>query len=180
MDAGMLVVRVIAGLLLAAIGTKKLFGWFGGSGLRATGRWFASMGFVPGTAMAAVAGGTETLAGCALVLGLLTPLASAAICGTLVVAMYTHRGGGVWTRNGGFELALLYATCAAGVGLSGAGRYSLDALLDIPMTSSTSAAAIAIGVAVLGSAAMIVLSRVLPRAGISSAAAEPAPAAPSV
>ena len=59
MDAGLLLARVVFGLLMAAHGTQKLFGWFGGYGLAGTGGFFESLGFRPGRLFAAAAGGTE-------------------------------------------------------------------------------------------------------------------------
>ena len=38
-----LVLRVPVGLVLAAHGAQKLFGWFGGYGLEGTGQWLASI-----------------------------------------------------------------------------------------------------------------------------------------
>ena len=49
MDAGLLIARMVFGLLMAAHGSQKLFGWFGGYGLAGTGGFFESLGFRPGT-----------------------------------------------------------------------------------------------------------------------------------
>ena len=59
MDAGLLLARMVLGLLMAAHGTQKLFGWFGGYGLAGTGGFFESLGFRPGRLFAAAAGFTE-------------------------------------------------------------------------------------------------------------------------
>ncbi len=48
MDTGLLIARVVFGLLMAAHGTQKLFGWFGGYGIAGTGGFFESLGFRPG------------------------------------------------------------------------------------------------------------------------------------
>ena len=37
MDEGLLIGRVVLGLLMAGHGAQKLFGWFGGYGLNGTG-----------------------------------------------------------------------------------------------------------------------------------------------
>jgi putative oxidoreductase len=47
-------VRVAAGVIFAAHGAQKLFGWFGGYGLEGTGGWMASIGLEPGVLMAAL------------------------------------------------------------------------------------------------------------------------------
>ncbi|GHB12757.1 hypothetical protein GCM10007159_38800 [Modicisalibacter luteus] len=75
-----LVLRVPVGLILAAHGAQKLFGWFGGYGLEGTGQWMASVGLGPGYLMALLAGSAEFFGGLALVLGLLTrPSGSAGV-----------------------------------------------------------------------------------------------------
>ena len=51
-----LVLRVPVGLTLAAHGSQKLFGMFGGYGLEGTGQWMASLGLEPGYLMALLAG----------------------------------------------------------------------------------------------------------------------------
>ncbi|MBO9317954.1 MAG: DoxX family protein, partial [Chloroflexus sp.] len=44
MDVGLLILQVVIGLLMMGHGAQKLFGWFGGQGLRATTDWLAGMG----------------------------------------------------------------------------------------------------------------------------------------
>jgi putative oxidoreductase len=48
MDAGLLIARSVFGLLMAAHGAQKLFGWFGGHGLTAVSGFFETLGFRPG------------------------------------------------------------------------------------------------------------------------------------
>ena len=59
MDTGLLIARVVFGLLMAAHGTQKLFGWFGGYGLAGTAGFFEQLGFRPGRLFAGAAAGTE-------------------------------------------------------------------------------------------------------------------------
>src|SRR6266571_698314 len=77
MDIGLLLLRLAVGLTLAAHGTQKLFGWFGGPGLDAVGQFFVMLGFLPGRRNALMAGLAETGGGVLLALGFLTPLAAA-------------------------------------------------------------------------------------------------------
>ena len=63
MSIALLIVRLILGLGLAAHGTQKLFGWFGGHGLDGTGGFFENLGFRPGKMFALMAGLGETAGG---------------------------------------------------------------------------------------------------------------------
>lgn len=146
MDLGLLVLRLLVGLLVAGHGSQKLFGLFGGGGLAGTGAFFEQLGFRPGRLMAAIAGATELGAGVLLVLGLLTPLAGAGVIGTLLVAASVHGGKGLWATQGGYELALVYAVLGAVVALTGPGAWSVDALLGLSWSPLAQFGAVALGV----------------------------------
>ena len=130
-DAGLapLVLRVPLGLILAAHGAQKLFGWFGGYGLEGTGQWMASVGFEPGYLMALLAGSAEFFGGLALVLGLFTRPAAAFAAFTMAVAMTLHVGNGLFVSNNGYEFALILLAASLSLALQGAGRFSVDKLL---------------------------------------------------
>ncbi|MEU6809943.1 DoxX family protein [Streptomyces sp. NPDC046831] len=127
-DVGLLIVRVALGLTVAAHGVQKLFGWFGGGGLEGTGQFFTMSGYPAGETMAAIAGLSETLGGLGLVLGLLTPLAGAAVLGTMINALAVKWGGGFFAPQG-IEYELLLAAGAAGLALTGPGRIAADRFL---------------------------------------------------
>ncbi|MFJ3669736.1 DoxX family protein [Streptomyces sp. NPDC090106] len=129
-DVGLLIVRLTLGLTAAAHGTQKLFGWFGGGGLDGTGQFFEMSGYPSGRTMALVAGLSETLGGLGLVLGLLTPLAGAAVLGTMINAMAVKWAGGFFAPAG-VEYELLFAATAAGLALTGPGRLAVDRLLPV-------------------------------------------------
>lgn len=155
MDLGLLLLRLLLGLLVMGHGSQKLFGVFGGGGLDGTGAFFEKLGFRPGRPMAALAGLTEFGAGLLVVVGLLTPLAGAGIIGTLLVAGAVNAGKGLWAQQGGYELPLVYAVLGAVLALTGPGSWSIDALLGLDWSLPVSLAAIGLGaVAGLGAAAM--------------------------
>src|SRR5438270_2854940 len=105
MDQGLLLARLVIGLLMAAHGTQKLFGWYGGYGLDGTGGFFESVGHKPGRQMAMAAGLSEAVGAVLLILGLFTPLGCAMIIGTMIVASVSvHAKNGPWATNGGYEL----------------------------------------------------------------------------
>ena len=129
MSTGLLILRIVAGLLLAAHGSQKLFGWFGGYGIAGTGGWLESIGFKPGKAMAVVTGLAELLGGLALALGLLTPLAAAGMIGVMLVAIVVAHwkvGFFIFKPNQGWEYCASIAITAFVVALVGPGEWSLD------------------------------------------------------
>ncbi|MCG9713588.1 DoxX family protein [Shewanella insulae] len=130
-DAGLapLVLRLPLGLIFAAHGAQKLFGWFGGYGLEGTGQWMASVGFEPGYLMALLAGSAEFFGGLALVLGLLTRPAAMLTAFTMAVAMTLHVGNGLFVSNNGYEFALILLAASLSLAVQGGGRYSIDKLL---------------------------------------------------
>ncbi|MET9603593.1 DoxX family protein [Streptomyces sp. NPDC006512] len=148
-DAGLLLLRLVLGLTIAAHGTQKLFGWFGGGGISGTGQFFTASGYPAGDAMAVVAGLTETLGGLGLAAGLLTPLAGAAVTGTMINAIAVH-GTGSFFAPKGMEYELLLAVAAAALTLTGPGRLAVDRALPVTAlrahTLKTGAAALALGV----------------------------------
>jgi putative oxidoreductase len=131
MDVGLLIVRLVVGFTMAAHGTQKLFGWFGGHGVRGTGGFFESLGFRPGRVFAVVGGLAELGGGLLFAGGLLTPLAAAAIVGMMVTAAATvHAPNGFFITNGGWEYVAVLAATATGVAFTGPGEISLDRALD--------------------------------------------------
>lgn len=168
MDTGLLLLRIVVGLLLVGHGAQKLFGWFGGGGLAGTAWYFRSVGYWPPRLMAGFAGGAELVGGAALAAGFATPLTAAAIIGTMFNAVVAvHRRNGLWAIDNGYEYPLVIATVAATLGFTGAGTASLDARLGLGGPSIESGLfAIALGV-VAGSA--VLLSRTAARSEVGPA-----------
>lgn len=129
MDAGLLIARVVVGLLMAGHGSQKLFGWFGGYGLSGTGGYFEALGFRPGRLFAAIAGIAEAAGGLLIAAGLLGPIGPALVLSVMIVAALTvHAQHGLFATTNGIEVPLLYAAAAVALGLTGSGLYSLDAV----------------------------------------------------
>jgi len=127
---GATVLRIPAGIILAAHGAQKLFGWFGGYGLEGTGQWMASIGLEPGYAMALLAGSAEFFGGLALILGLLTRPAALVSAITMVVAIFSvHISNGLFMSNNGYEFALALFAATLGLAIQGAGSVSVDNLI---------------------------------------------------
>lgn len=131
-DLGLLVARLVIGLLMAAHGTQKLFGWFGGYGLNTTGEFFVQLGFQRGRAFATLASTAEVASGLLVALGFLGPVGPAVMISVMIVAAISvHLKNGLFATKNGIEVPLLYATGAFGLALTGFGGYSLDALFGI-------------------------------------------------
>jgi putative oxidoreductase len=128
-DVGLLIFRLGVGGTLAAHGTQKLFGWFGGGGVEGTTHGMRAMGFLPPKASAVLAGLGEAAGGVALALGLATPVGGAAAASTMLAAGAVHRPAGFFATEGGFEYTGVLALAGAAVAISGPGRFSLDHLL---------------------------------------------------
>jgi putative oxidoreductase len=129
-NIGLLIIRLVIGVLFIGHGAQKLFGWFGGYGVKGTGGWFESIGIKPGVTMALLAGLTELIGGILFTLGLLTPLAGIMIAGTMVMAIVkVHGPNGVWSTQNGYEYNLTILAVAIGIALIGPGQYAVDAFL---------------------------------------------------
>jgi putative oxidoreductase len=137
MEFGLLIIRLVVGLTLAAHGAQKLFGMFGGYGIAGTGGFFESIGFRPGKVLAMMAGLGETGGGLALALGLLTPFAAAVIVAAMIVAIWgVHLEKGFFLENDGYESPLVIGAVAAAVAFTGPGQLSLDQMLGLSLAGA--------------------------------------------
>ncbi|GMK40664.1 oxidoreductase [Paenibacillus sp. CCS19] len=126
MDLGLLLIRIVIGLLFIGHGAQKLFGWFGGYGPKGTGGWMESVGIKPGVAMAVVSGLMELIGGVLFGAGLLTVVGAVLIALTMVGAIVkVHGKNGLWSTSNGIELPLIVLVVVIGVALTGAGDYAL-------------------------------------------------------
>lgn len=122
-----LAIRVPLGIIFMAHGAQKLFGWFGGYGLEATGQWMASIGLEPGYILALLAGAGEFFGGLFILLGLLTRPAALVLAFTMIVAILSvHIQNGLFMSNNGYEFGLALLSGSIALIFSGAGNVSLD------------------------------------------------------
>ena len=129
-DWSPLALRLAAGVIFAAHGAQKLFGWFGGPGLAGVGQWMESIGLAPGYLMALLAGSGEFFGGLALLLGLLVRPAALVLAVVSLVAIFTvHLDKGLFMSNNGYEFALALLAVSASLAIGGAGRASIDRVL---------------------------------------------------
>jgi putative oxidoreductase len=158
-DAGLLVVRLLFGLAIAAHGAQIIWGWFGGYGLKGTGGSFETIGFRPGVAFAAAAGASEFGGGILLALGLLTPVGAVAVLSAMLVAMLVHFKNGFFAAGKGIELPFLFAAAALGIAFTGPGAVSLDALLGLHVFEQPAVVWALLVLAVIGAGGTLALRR---------------------
>ena len=157
---GLLIGRLVLGLIMAAHGAQKLFGWFGGYGLNATGEFFVQLGFAPGRLFAAAASAGELASGLLVALGFLGPVGPALMLSVMIVAAGSvHWANGLFATSNGIELPLLYAAGAVGIALAGPGIYSLDALLGLGALWTPRLIGAALAVGVVGGFANLLVRR---------------------
>ncbi|CAM5251235.1 DoxX family protein [Streptomyces aurantiogriseus] len=146
MDAGLLVLRLVTGLLIAGHGVQKVSFLLGGQGLAGGTEEFRRDGFRGGRLTALVAGGSQLGAGLFLTAGLLTPLAATAAAGVMTVAVTVKWPKGLWVQNDGYEYPLVLVVVSAALALTGPGGWSLDEALGLtPWPGWVVAAAIVAG-----------------------------------
>lgn len=132
--AGLLILRLVLGLILAAHGAQKLFGWFEGPGLAGFAANLEQLGVRPGRYWAVVSAVVEFGGGLLVALGLLTPVAALFLAGDLLIAVLTiHLTRGFWNHNGGYEFPLALIGGFIALSLVGPGNFSLDRLIGLSL-----------------------------------------------
>ncbi|PYQ31424.1 MAG: DoxX family protein [Acidobacteria bacterium] len=160
MDQGIFIARLVIGLVMAAHGAQKAFGWFGGYGLSGTAPFFENLGFRPGRPFAAAAAFSELAGGILIALGFLGPIGPALVLSVMIVAALTvHWEHGLFAGTNGIEVPLLYSAFAVTLGLSGPGRYSLDALLGLQSLWTPALSWTALALAILGALGNLAIRR---------------------
>ena len=133
-DVALTILRVVLGVVFLAHGSQKMLGLFGGFGFHATMGFFTHMGMPAPLAFLIIC--TEFFGGLGLIVGLLTRIASLAVAGLMIGAIFrVHLPNGFfmnWMGNQkgeGFEFHLLALAMAAALLLRGGGAFSLDRTL---------------------------------------------------
>lgn len=148
----LLLVRVVVGITMIAHGYNH---WRGGGRIAGTARWFSGLGLRRGTLQAWLSVVTEIGAGMLLVLGLLTPLACAAVISVMLIAgLLAHRRNGFFVFKDGYEYVLVLAVVSLALATFGPGRLSVDSAAGIPVTG-WAGFGVALGVAVAATAGML-------------------------
>jgi putative oxidoreductase len=157
---GLLLLRIVIGLAMAAHGSQKLFGWFGGHGLAGTGGFFEMLGFKPGRFFAFAAGATEMLSGVLVAAGFLGPIGPALMVSVMIVAAATvHWKNGYFAQSNGIELPVMFSVAAVALAFTGFGQYSLDALTGLGTFFTPVEAVVALVIGVVAAIGNISLRR---------------------
>jgi putative oxidoreductase len=148
----LLLLRVITGGLFIGHGMQKLFGSFGGYGLKGTAGWLESLGLKPGLVWAGMAGIGELGGGLLTVLGLGGPLGPIMTVTAMKMATFkAHAGKPIWATDGGAELPVVNIAVGTALMMTGPGRFSLDSAFGIKIPRWLTA------LVMLGSSAMVVV-----------------------
>jgi putative oxidoreductase len=159
-DQGLLLARLVLGLLMAGHGAQKAFGWFGGHGLAGVAGFFESLGFRPGRPFAIAAAYGELVSGLLITLGLLGPIGPAIMLSVMIVAAVSvHWRNGLFVTSNGIEVPLIYAALAISLALTGPGSLSLDAALGLTSLWTPLVTVGALIVAVAGGVANLAMRR---------------------
>jgi putative oxidoreductase len=156
-DGGLLLLRLVIGLVMAVHGTQQLFGWFGGGGIEGTAKFFTSIGYSASTLMAVLAALSQLAGGLGLAAGLLTPLAAAAVIGAMTNAAVAISAGAFFLPRGKGEYEVVLAVAAAVIALTGPGRFSIDRRLPLLRTDRVNLGLAAIALGVLSAVLVLLL-----------------------
>lgn len=131
-DVGVVVVRIVLGVIFIAHGGGKLFGIWGGHGISGVAGFMGKLGFNPPMLWAVVLAVTEFFGGIFVLIGFLTRWAALGLAIAMLVAILkVHLGQGLLGDNqgSGYEFPLALLAMALFLLFNGARRFSLDAVL---------------------------------------------------
>jgi len=165
MELALLGLRLVVGFTFVAHAALKLFRAFGGAGIQGTADAFDQIGLRPSKLNAWLAALSELAGGLLIALGLVTPVAAAALIAVMTAAIVTvHLRQGFFATNNGYEYNLVLAAAAFALAGVGPGEWSLDHALEIDM-SGTDWALGALGAGVLAGLGAVLGGRLTPQRG---------------
>lgn len=149
-DLGLLVLRIVIGLLIAGHGAQKLFGWFGGYGYTGTRGFMGGMlRLRPAGLWTSLAIATELGGGLLFAAGLFHPLGALALIASMLSALILAHWPRFWVTENGIEYPLVLATAGLAEGIAGSGAYALDRIfgttLPAPVTLIVGLIAVVLG-----------------------------------
>lgn len=151
-STAVLLLRVVIGATMIVHGLNH---WRGGGRIAGTARWFSGLGLRHGRLQAWLSVLTEVGAGTLLVLGLLTPLACAAVVSVMLVAgLLAHRRNGFFVFKDGYEYVLVLGAACTALAMLGPGDVSVDAAAGIDVDGWLGGA-LAVGVGAAGTAGLL-------------------------
>jgi putative oxidoreductase len=128
-DFGLLLVRLILGVVLMFHGSQKLFGWFYGPGMEDFETYLATLNIPMPHIAAYLSAATEFFGGALIVLGCLTRLIAIPVFVNMLVAVVAAHRHEFAVKNDGMEYALMLCVVALALVCMGAGRFSVDGCL---------------------------------------------------
>jgi putative oxidoreductase len=133
-DCALIAARIALAWIFIYHGSRRLFGWFDGPGLDASAHYFADTAHLhPGMLFAVLGGLIEFGGGIAIALGLFARLAGAGIFVDMMMAIITvtwSNGINATGTKSGYELNIALGVLALVIAIFGAGRFSVDALIE--------------------------------------------------
>ena len=135
-DCALVAARIALAWIFIYYGAGKLFGAFNGPGFHQTALYFSNTAHLhPGGLFAALGGVIEFGGGIALAVGLASRLAGLALFGDMVMAMITVTWATGINSNPGYQLNIALGVLALVVAILGAGRFSVDGLVERQLTA---------------------------------------------
>ncbi len=130
-NAGMLIVRLVLGVVMFPHGAQKLLGWFGGAGFSATLKGMTGMGLPAALVILIIA--VEFLGSLSLIFGFLGRLSALGYIGLMLGAIFmVHLPNGFFMnwmgsqKGEGIEYHILVIGIALAILVKGSGSLSVD------------------------------------------------------